>query len=71
MSFLTAAPGAAQTRPEGAGFGDALRERHMTWRTYRHTCKELQSLSDRELNDLGLHRSGIRTVAYEAAYGKA
>ncbi|SNR26435.1 DUF1127 domain-containing protein [Puniceibacterium sediminis] len=35
---------------------------------YRNTLDELQSLNDRELADLGLHRSILRRVAYEAAY---
>ncbi len=35
---------------------------------YSNTLNELQSLSDRELADLGLHRSMLRRVAYEAAY---
>ncbi|WGW02319.1 DUF1127 domain-containing protein [Tropicibacter oceani] len=35
---------------------------------YKTTLRELSSLSDRELNDLGLSRSMIRRVAYQAAY---
>ena len=35
---------------------------------YRNTLDELQSLNDRELADLGLHRSILRRIAYEAAY---
>ncbi len=35
---------------------------------YRSTLDELQSLSDRELADLGLHRSGLPRIAYQAAY---
>lgn len=38
-------------------------------RTYRHTMHELQALSDRELRDLAINRSMIKTIAYEAAYG--
>lgn len=40
------------------------------WRLYRRTRAELASLSDRELADIGLNRSMISSVAYEAAYGK-
>lgn len=39
-------------------------------RVYRQTFAELDALSDRELADLGLHRSLIRAVAKDAAYGK-
>ena len=35
---------------------------------YRDTLRELNSLGDRELNDLGLNKSEIRRVAYQAAY---
>ena len=37
---------------------------------YVRTLTELRDLSDRDLNDLGLSRSGITSVAREAAYGK-
>jgi uncharacterized protein YjiS (DUF1127 family) len=39
------------------------------FRVYRETQAELESLSDRDLNDLGLSRSGIKAIALEAAYG--
>ena len=39
-------------------------------RVYRQTLNELRALSSRELGDLGIHRSMITRVAYEAAYGK-
>lgn len=37
---------------------------------YNQTVRELLTLSDRELADLGISRSDIRAVAHEAAYGK-
>lgn len=37
-------------------------------KVYRDTVRELGALSNRELCDLGLHRSEIRRVAYQAAY---
>lgn len=43
--------------------------RFTQYRTYSKTLSELQALSPRELDDLGLHRSMLREVAYEAAYG--
>ncbi|MCB1343506.1 MAG: DUF1127 domain-containing protein [Pseudooceanicola sp.] len=39
-------------------------------RVYRQTVSELVGLSDRDLADLGLHRSHIRAIAREHAYGK-
>ncbi len=41
---------------------------HARRRVYRTTLSEMISLSDRELADLGLHRSQLRRVAYQAAY---
>ena len=40
--------------------------RYRTHRLYRETLNELASLSDRELADLGIHRSQIRDVARTA-----
>jgi uncharacterized protein YjiS (DUF1127 family) len=36
---------------------------------YRTTLRELNHLSGRELADLGLHRSQLKSMAFEAAYG--
>ncbi|WP_293447106.1 DUF1127 domain-containing protein [Planktotalea sp.] len=35
---------------------------------YSSTVHELSALSSRELRDLGIHRSMIRSIAHEAAY---
>lgn len=40
------------------------------YKLYSKTLGELRQLSDRELNDLGLSRSSIISVARAAAYGK-
>ena len=45
-----------------------VRARLARRRTFRRTFDELAALSDRELADLGLHRTEIRRVAYQAAY---
>lgn len=37
---------------------------------YRQTVEELSNLSNRELDDLGIHRSMITRIANEAAWGK-
>ena len=46
-----------------------LTERLRRRAIYRTTFAELDALSDRDLNDLGLARHNIRTVSNEAAYG--
>ena len=39
-------------------------------RVYTRTVAELNSLTDRELSDLGISRLGITEIAREAASGK-
>lgn len=43
------------------------KERAAKRAVYRRTLNELRMLSDRDLQDLGLHRSMIREVALDAA----
>ncbi|MFN3577908.1 MAG: DUF1127 domain-containing protein [Tabrizicola sp.] len=71
MAYVNSAPIARK------GFADrvaALRDLVMTAiaqrRTYARTVAELNSLTDRELADLGISRISIPEVAHEAAYGK-
>ena len=47
----------------------AIRDAYARYKTYRTTVNELESLTSRELADLGLHRSMIKSTAMEAAYG--
>jgi uncharacterized protein YjiS (DUF1127 family) len=61
----------------GLGLGNRLAEigkdLAVAWRAhcvYRQTLTELQALSPRDLADLGLTTSMLRTIALEAAYGK-
>ena len=54
-----------------AGFIETARARFAQYRTYRKTLAELESLGRRELNDLGLNKHALHTIAYEAAYGTA
>jgi uncharacterized protein YjiS (DUF1127 family) len=46
---------------------ESLSARLAWYRHYRRTLDELAQLSDRDLADLGMHRSLIRDVAREAA----
>lgn len=48
---------------------ETMRENAAKRAVYRQTVKELESLSNRDLADLGLSRSAIRGIALEAAYG--
>lgn len=47
-----------------------LKEWYIKSRTYRQTYKELNSLSNHQLKDLGLTRNLVQEIALEAAYGK-
>lgn len=51
-----------------AGFATELKARFERYSVYRKTLAELQTLSNRELADLGLSRSMLRRTAFEAAY---
>jgi uncharacterized protein YjiS (DUF1127 family) len=51
------------------GIARDFQEKRARHRLYRQTVRELNSLSSRELADLGYHRSMIRRLAHEAAYG--
>jgi uncharacterized protein YjiS (DUF1127 family) len=44
-----------------------LYDRYRRWRRYRATVRELQMLSQHELNDLGINRGDISRLAREAA----
>jgi uncharacterized protein YjiS (DUF1127 family) len=68
VNTTRAAQSSASDRFSGlfAGLSAAIQRR----RVYTQTIDELRSLSDRDLNDLGIHRSLIASVAREAAYGK-
>jgi uncharacterized protein YjiS (DUF1127 family) len=48
-----------------------LAARYAQHKKYSDTLRELESLSKRELNDLGLSKHTLRAVAHEAAFGSA
>jgi uncharacterized protein YjiS (DUF1127 family) len=45
----------------------AAAKRYARARIYRTSLNELNALSDRDLADLGLHRSEIKALAFKAA----
>jgi uncharacterized protein YjiS (DUF1127 family) len=45
------------------------RKRAAQNRMYRTTLAELESLSERELDDLGISRLRIKEIAHDAAFG--
>ena len=51
-----------------AGIIGGLTQRVQRYRTYRQTLDELESMSDRELDDLNISRHMMRGIAYRAAY---
>ncbi len=46
---------------------EVLKSRYSTWKRYSRTMQELESLSNRELADLGIARVDIPRLAREAA----
>lgn len=47
-----------------------IQARWSRYSVYRTTLTELQELTDRDLADLGINRSLIKSIAHEAAYDK-
>jgi uncharacterized protein YjiS (DUF1127 family) len=47
---------------------DQIRRTLAKFKVYRATLFELSALSDRDLKDLGIPRSSIKSLAMEAAY---
>ncbi len=70
VTHMTVATNTSALKSASAGGLSALIEAAKTrfdrYRMYRQTVNELASLSDRELADLGLHRSMIRRIATQA-----
>ena len=53
-----------------AGIVETIRARRARRKVFNQTFRELSSLSNRELADLGLNRSMLKRIALEAAYGE-
>ncbi len=52
-----------------SGFLARLASVVANYRLYRKTIDELESLTDRELSDLGISRLSIRDISRESVYG--
>ncbi|MGP9790061.1 DUF1127 domain-containing protein [Roseinatronobacter sp. NSM] len=68
MAHITA--NVSAVRPLGylIGWVEAVADTFARYRVYKRTHDELSRLSSRELDDLGISRSMITRLAYEAAY---
>lgn len=53
-----------------AGIRAAIADRLAKRAVYLTTLRELAQLTDRDLADLGIHRSAIKGIAADAAYGR-
>lgn len=70
MAYTTSSRvGAFEAVAHSQSWLDALSLRFAKYKLYRQTLSELGQLTARELADLGIHRSQIRSIALEAAYG--
>jgi len=65
----TSGSGYAVAGERTGGFLGRISRAWRNFRAYNATLAELRTLTDRQLADLGLGRSGIRTAAREAVYG--
>jgi len=60
----------ASLKERFAAFRAQLADKAAKRKVFRTTLSELGGLSSRDLADLGISRSMIKGIAYEAAYGK-
>ena len=71
MAYVNTTRAASASFAERFGnFFAGLKATAAQHRVYNQTVHDLRQLSDRDLEDLGIHRLMIKSVAHEAAYGK-
>lgn len=70
MAHIAENIGAQALAAQGQGLVSRLADALARRRVYKRTYAELSALSTRELADLGITRSMISRLSYEAAYGK-
>ena len=68
MAHIAENIGTRSVRRPFGGFFSRLAEAFARRRVYNRTYAELNALSTRELDDLGISRSMISRLAYEAAF---
>jgi uncharacterized protein YjiS (DUF1127 family) len=68
--MMTDFTSAAAARPSWTARLAAVADAWRRYRLFRRTYDELNALSTRELDDLGISRSMITRLAHEAAYGR-
>lgn len=69
MAYVNSASAASTSFVTGISSAvETLVTRYKQYRMYRETFDGLNALTDRELRDLGLSRSELRSVAQESAY---
>lgn len=69
MAYAANYNASAVNTARGASFFAGLLVKFSQYMLFRKTVAELSALSNRELSDLGLSRSGIKASAIEAVYG--
>jgi len=70
MAFVTdIRTGGSSFSSRFAALRSDVKHRYGQYQTYRTTLAELNSLTKRELNDIGIGTGDIRRIALEAAYG--
>lgn len=68
-SILKSGSGYTVAGESAEGFLGKIKQAWNDFRAYHATLSELKALSDRQLADLGLGRSGLRAIARQAVYG--
>lgn len=68
MTMVTTPTAGRHQDARFAGFIGGMTKRFAQYSTYRRTLDELNTLTERELADLGISRAQIRSIAYKAAY---
>ncbi len=69
MAYVAAPDNSVSLSGTFGGFLANLRKSVTDAMTYHRTLTELQALSARELDDLGLTGSDLRRVAHDSVYG--